>query len=234
MAVQAAKLGASASFLGRIGSDPEGALLRRQALRKGLDSRFLKQLCGCTAVSEVSLQGKERIFGAYHEGVLADWQLTSEELAFLKTQDIVVTDLWGHQEASLRELRPFVRTAFDAADRPQSGIAQKALPHCDFFFFSAGSGDLQEELRAYQQVSQGIVTATLGAKGSLAYDGRHFHSQGALFCEEVRDTMGAGDAFIASFLLRYLQEGEIGSALAFAAGEVLPILSHYGAQEENA
>ena len=50
-----------------------------------------------------------------------------------------------------------------------------------------------------KNIRAGTAIATLGAEGSLAYDGHQFYRQCALPVNIV-DTMGAGDAFIAGFL----------------------------------
>ena len=50
-----------------------------------------------------------------------------------------------------------------------------------------------------------IAVATFGEEGSIAWDGKEFHSYGIVKAEVV-NTVGAGDSFIAGFLYGILKE----------------------------
>ena len=71
-----------------------------------------------------------------------------------------------------------------------------------------------------------FVSATAGAEGCIAYDGERYYRQLANPVTDMKDTMGAGDSFLTSFLMCYLdsaKRGEDGAeaierALDFAAG----------------
>lgn len=71
-----------------------------------------------------------------------------------------------------------------------------------------------------------FVSATAGAEGCIAYDGERYYRQLAKPVTDMKDTMGAGDSFLTSFLMCYLdsaKRGEDGAeaierALDFAAG----------------
>lgn len=71
-----------------------------------------------------------------------------------------------------------------------------------------------------------FVSATAGAEGCIAYDGEHNYRQPAKPVTDMKDTMGAGDSFLTSFLICYLDAAKRGDdgpeaierALDFAAG----------------
>ena len=44
-----------------------------------------------------------------------------------------------------------------------------------------------------------LVIAMRGEMGSLCFDGEGFHEFGIVKCDNVVDTMGAGDSYIAGF-----------------------------------
>ena len=44
-----------------------------------------------------------------------------------------------------------------------------------------------------------MVVSTLGERGSIAFDGERFHECGIAEAEEVANTVGAGDSYIAGF-----------------------------------
>ena len=71
---------------------------------------------------------------------------------------------------------------------------------------------------------------TLGEHGSLAFDGERIY-RGEALPVEVVDTLGAGDAFIASFLCSRLKGRDIQGSLAeghVAASEICGRLGAWG------
>ena len=90
--------------------------------------------------------------------------------------------------------------------------------------------DLEDEIRERLAWVQGLgprfVSATAGAEGCIAYDGERYYRQHAKPVADMKDTMGAGDSFLTSFLMCYLDAVKRGNddanaierALDFAAG----------------
>jgi fructoselysine 6-kinase len=172
------------------------------------------------------------VFGNYEEGVMADFRPDAADLDFFCSHDLAVSILWGHAEDILPELRRRgVFTAFDAADRPFSQPAQRALPGSTVFFFSdAGSKDdaLRERLRQLQGMGPELVVATRGARGSIAFDGSTFHEAGIVPCEVV-DTIGAGDSYIAGFLAAWLESAPIPFCMQQGAEAAAVTIGYNGA-----
>lgn len=73
-----------------------------------------------------------------------------------------------------------------------------------------------------------IVTVTLGDKGSIAYDGEKFTTFGIVPCD-VKDTMGAGDSYIAGFLRGILQGKELKECMHMGAANSSITLQYNGA-----
>ena len=73
-----------------------------------------------------------------------------------------------------------------------------------------------------------IAVATLGDKGSLAYDGAAYTSFGIVPCEVV-DTMGAGDSYIAGFLKGILEGGALAECMRLGAENASATLGYNGA-----
>ena len=153
MAVYTVRLGGEASYIGPVGNDDFGALMRRAVAEKGVDVSHLSVREGKTAVTQVSLIDGERVFGDYDEGVLSDYVLSEDDLSFICTHDMVICDLWGKVEGQFCELkRRGMQTAFDCATRPEDEAAQTAMPFTDVLFFSSDGGDtgaLREQMRDY-------------------------------------------------------------------------------------
>lgn len=232
MAVYAARLGAQSAYVGPVGSDPFGDLLRRAVAEKGVDVSRLGQKPGKTAVTQVLLEDGDRVLGDYDEGVLADYRLSPEDLDFLQGFDVVVCDLWGKVGGQFRELQARgVPTAFDGADRPEDPACREALPYTDYLFFSAREDTpaLRRQMQGYAAQGPKLVTATLGERGSLCWDGERFHSFGVAPCPQVVDTLGAGDSYIAGFLVAYAQGQPIEAAMEAGARSASETLSYFGA-----
>lgn len=93
MAVYAKRLGQDSSYIGVIGDDKNGELLRSSIAKQGVDISHLHTLKGSTAVTQVTLKNGERIFGDYNEGVLAQYKLNDDDINFICEHDVVVCDL---------------------------------------------------------------------------------------------------------------------------------------------
>jgi fructoselysine 6-kinase len=152
---------------------------------------------------------------------------------FICTHDVVVCDLWGKVEGQFPELqRRGIKTAFDCADRPEDEASQVAMPHSDYLFFSSEAGDtvaLRDQMKGYHSRGPKLVIAMLGEHGSLCYDGKEFHKFGIVPCDKVVDTMGAGDSYIAGFLLGITDGLTIDQAMEKGAANATETLKYFGA-----
>ena len=74
-----------------------------------------------------------------------------------------------------------------------------------------------------------IVLVTSGEQGALLFDGRQYFHQEIHPVGEVVDTLGAGDAFAASFMVNYLGGISIQEALQKAAKSAAETCMYYGA-----
>lgn len=233
MAVYTLRLGGTASYIGPVGDDPHGALMRKAVAGQGVDVSHMHVLPGRTAVSQVQLQEGERILGDYDEGVLERYTLSPEDIDFICTHDLAVCDLWGKVEGFFPELRARgLPTAFDSATRPDDAAAKRALPYTDYFFFSSDSGDtpdLRSQLRRYHAKGPRLVSAMLGEQGSLCFDGRDFHKFGIVPCPQLVDSMGAGDSYIAGFLAGVTAGEPIEKAMEMGALAATETLQYFGA-----
>ncbi len=232
VAVYARRLGAQSAYLGAVGTDSFGSLLLGRLSEKGVDISHVQQLAGPSALCHVTHRNGDRVLGDYDEGVMASFSLREEDFLFMKDFDLVVTGLWGHAENSLAEIRAMgIPVAFDAAERPFDPAGRIALPHAEIAFFSDDllpDEELKEKILAVSALGPRIVVATRGPRGSLAFDGTGF-----VFCPpapcSVVDTMGAGDSYIAGFLLAWLQGLPLGGCMAAGSESAAVTIAYSGA-----
>lgn len=232
VAVYARSLGAQTAYLGAVGTDPYGDLLLRRLSEEGVDVSHVQRLPGATALCHVSHVNGDRVLGDYDEGVMAEFSLLSEDFRFLGACDLAVTGLWGHAEHSLEAIRAMgIPVAFDGAERPFDPAGRIALPQTDIAFFSDDllpDNALKEKILSVSSLGPKLVIATRGAQGSLAYDGRCFVSCAPAPCAMI-DTMGAGDSYIAGFLVSWLSGSALPECMRAGAEKAAVTIGHKGA-----
>lgn len=232
VAVYFTRLGGSASYTGAVGNDRYARILTDALREKGVDLSHIHVLEGSTAVTHVEIVNGDRVLGDYEEGVLPQFRLTERDIDFICTHDMMVTGLWSMVEDDLWRIRERgIPIAFDFADKPQSPILDKAMPYVDYAFFGLEMEDgprLRDFLQAQQSRGPKVVIATLGARGSLAFDGSEFVSCGIVPCE-VADTMGAGDSYIAGFLRGVLEKRTLRECMELGACCSAETLTYSGA-----
>lgn len=233
MAVYVKRLGHESSYIGHIGNDKFGDLMKASIAERGVDISHLHVIEGKTAVTQVKLDGGERILGDYDEGVLANYRLNDDDIDFICKHDIVVCDLWGKVENQIEELQKRgIKTAFDCATDPDDDACKVAISHTDYLFFSNDNSSTEELCLIMKELrSKGpqLVIAMRGEKGSLCFDGKDFHEFGIIECDNVIDTMGAGDSYIAGFLSAVGEGAQIDEAMKIGALTATETIQYFGA-----
>ena len=230
VAVYLKRLGVEASYVGFVGNDDYGKILTDALSKKGVDISHVSVKEGSTAVTQVELVDGERVFGEYDEGVMADFDLTLEDLEFLAEHDLIVSGIWGKIQGRLKELKSLGKViAFDFATKLEDPVKEEAIPHVDYAFFAAEdeTPELLEFMVKEKEKGPQVVIVTLGENGSIAYDGR-FYRFGIIPCE-VKDSMGAGDSYIAGFLKAVMEGHDIDYAMEQGARNSSITLAYVGA-----
>ncbi|MDR2182694.1 MAG: PfkB family carbohydrate kinase [Clostridiales bacterium] len=224
--VLAHRLGARAAYVGIIGTDAAGRLVKQSLLAEGVDISRLQQAEGANGMADVDLVDGDRVFvgGNSKTSVARQISLTPQDFEYAKDFDLIHTSIYSFIEQFLPQLHATgVPVSFDYSDEYTDDYIKSTIKYVDFALFSGGDKPLEDIKRLQQDaVSAGVKLAlvTRGSKGAIAFDGNDFYEQDAMQAEIV-DTMGAGDAFVACFLVSILSgeniKASMGKAAAFAA-----------------
>jgi fructoselysine 6-kinase len=209
VAVFARRAGAEAAYLGVFGDDDPGAHIREALGELGVATDHSVVRAGETGWCDVRVIDGDRVFGDWSGGVTVEQpiELTPEVLAYAGGFDLVHVSAYAALEPQLPALHAAARlVVFDFADEPEyrvEGYRTTVAPWVDLAVLSAADmpwTEAEELARDTFRKGAAMVLVTRGLEGSAVFDGDTFTRAHAVRVETV-DTMGCGDAFIASFML---------------------------------
>ena len=218
VAVHAHRLGAEAAYLGSLGDDARGDLIRAALSAEGVDiSRCQIHPDAANAFAEVNLVDGDRVFGDYSAGAAALLTLSAEDLNYIHTFDIVHSSMYSYLENQMQALRDASRwLSFDfSSDLDEMDIIRRWLPFVDLAICSLSEHphlDVREVAQEFKAQGPQLVLITRGQQGSWAYDGENLYHQ-EIIPTDVVDTLGAGDAYIAAFLVEYARSADVSKAM---------------------
>lgn len=215
-AVYAKQCGAEASYLGLIADDREGRLVHESLKELGVDLSESPLRRGlATERCDVILKEGDRVFAgsSYGEGEYKTLTLNPENLAYIRTFDLVHCGCYACMEDEMEKLKeiPGLKT-YDFSSEQEfrtEEYLEKVCPYVDVALFSAEELTLSQAAELKKQVidlGTGIVIITNGTKGQTLWDGRQ-EFQGVVKRVTPVDTMGAGDSFFTSFVIQLLRSG---------------------------
>jgi fructoselysine 6-kinase len=230
-AVWAQRAGAKhVSIVSAVGDDESGRLFLQKIHDKHIDERGISVLPGRTSSIEIFVDSKgERSWGEWDAGVLEQHYLGNNELSLLRSSQVVVLTVYDktlHLLFPLSALkkedtkRPIVVVNFgDLSELGRStNIVKDHLDDFDVAFFGlnrdTGTGYI-DEIKNIANNTGKLMIVTLGKYGAMAWKGDAEYSSRAVCVnpKDIKDTTGAGDAFLAGFLTEYIQSHSIQSGL---------------------
>lgn len=228
--VLAHRMGYTAAYLGWIAKDLHGLLVYNSLIEEGIDVSHTRLIEGKNAYCEISLSDGERIFGEYSEGVCDQIDLNDEDYKFISTFDLVHTSTYSFISPFLEKLKSFSKfISYDFSREWDRKALVETLPFVDIALLSTKDENIEELMHFAYSFGPEIVLITRGEHGAHLFDGKQIYYQSPVMLEEVKDTLGAGDAFAARFLMDYLSGYSIKNALKNAAKSAAETCSYYGA-----
>jgi fructoselysine 6-kinase len=230
VAVYAHRFGVQAAYLGVVGDDVAGRHILGAMQAEGIEIPRVRVVPGRSGFAEVALVDGNRVFMGGGPGV-SEFRLSDDDLAYLQGFDLIHSSESSYLEDQLGLLAGVGRLSFDFSERRDPAYVEPLLPHVTIAEFSLSDmDDVEAETWIERIHSRGprLVLATRGAAGALLFDGRAFWRQTAVETELI-DTLGAGDAFIARFLVGVLRDEPFEDSLAAAATAAAGTCGAYGA-----
>lgn len=232
VAVLTRRLGYPASYIGRYGRDEYGQFLAEVLQAEDVDISHCQQVNGQTAYGEVYLVDGDRVFGPSQHGVSSELTLSESDLSFIAEHQLTHTSVYSHLEPYLPQLRDASpKLSFDFSQGWEPEYLAEVLPWVDIAILSypqKTQAETEELVRWIAGYGPEVVLVTQGENGATVYNGRQIFRQGIIETQVV-DTLGAGDAFIARFLVEYLGGTPLEATLALAAQSAALTCGYYGA-----
>lgn len=228
-AVHARRSGAYAGYVGAIGHDPAGQLIRHALDAEAVDATRLRVLRGSTATATVELMDGERSFLGNDKGISLI-KLHPDDLEYISSFDIAHTTCYSRFEERVPSLGKRTRVSYDFSHRREPGYALPLLPYLYLATFSGDDlpdDEAEDLLRWPHSYGPRYVLVTMGRRGAMLHDGRRTHRQRARATTLV-DSLGAGDSFIARTLVGVLRGEPVPRTLAAAADIAATTCRHHG------
>jgi fructoselysine 6-kinase len=208
-------------YLGAVGDDADGRFVLQAAGAAGIDVDDVRVLPAATGVTIVELRpGGERAFVDEAYGASELFRLDDAGLERLRGSSWVhVANLGDARDTVARLAGAGHRVSYDFSDRGNGDLRAALAPQLAAAFISApdvGDRAAAELARAALADGARLAVVTRGAAGSLAASDGDVHEQPAVEVEVV-DTLGAGDAFIAAYVVAAVEGDGVPQALRRAA-----------------
>ena len=227
VAVQWRRQGLNARYFGALGPDAEADIMLAAIAEAGLDRNDVEIRPGVSAVTLLTDDAGERRFLLESLGVGEDYLPSVDRYEALRQAD------WVHlgtnsSEALIRRLvADGIPFSIDVSTR-HFDLSLDGVP----LVFASGPDDPAEPVEPliaqFRAAGARQVVVTCGRRGSFYHDGSTISAAGSIPVTVV-DTCGAGDSFIATFIMsRFFANLPGQAALDLAAARASETCTHLG------
>jgi fructoselysine 6-kinase len=220
--------GVDTAYLGKFGNDAVAEYNCKVLKEIGIDNSHSRHYDGENGYAKVTLQNNDRVFlGSNKGGIAKDhpFDFTKVDLDYIKGFSVIYTNLNSYIEKDLSVLKATgVPVVYDFSTRWTDEYLKEVCSHIEIATLSCCNltDEAREiEMRKAQAFGVKIVLGTNGEKGSYGLYKDTLLYQPAVLADRVSDTMGAGDAYFAAFLVTMLKESKDGQLLSGTDEEIL-------------
>lgn len=243
-AIWARREGAKSSIIAAVGSDSAGEEYSNMLTHEYIDKSYVTVIRGKTsAIDIITTDEGERTYGEWNPGVLATYHFAKKDFAFMRKHDAAVLTVYGATQHLLRafsdyfsrHIRCKLLRVVDFGDlshfEKSTSIVEGHLEGIDICVFGLDKDDDEGRINALRELaadSGKLFVITLNKHGSVVFQGDKAYG---CVGKEVRavDTTGAGDSFLAAFLVSYLRAKDIQASLKKGAALAARVIAKLGA-----
>lgn len=232
VAALARRFGHQASYLGWLGNDVYGQLILDVLATESIDTTRCRIVDDENGYCEIDLVDGDRRFGASTPGSSTQLALNDDDIAYIARHDLIHTSIHSHIERDLPKLRQLgVPVSFDFSQDWSEDYLSEQLPYVDYAILSYPAQSIEDTERLMRWVHQQgpkLVLVTQGSAGARALVDDTIYHVGVVETDVI-DTLGAGDSFIARFLVETLSGAATQDALQRAAQSAAETCTYNGA-----
>lgn len=223
------------AYIGVFGDDLEAEHIKRSLTAEGVTWEKSRKVYAISGHPSVNLTPDgDRIFvggpkdTAQH---IFRIRLTPPDLEYIAGFDVCHTSCYSGIEPELAALAARTDVSYDFSTRSEDDFIRQVCPYVRFAFFSGAAlteDRLDSIIGLCHACGSEIVGITLGSRGAL------FSRNGTRFIQPIKpaskviDTMGAGDSFIAGFLTKFYETGDMNGSLDYAAERAAVTCGYFG------
>ena len=227
VAVQWRRQGLNARYFGALGPDAEADIMLGAIGGARLERQDVEIRPGASAVTLLADDDGERRFLLESLGVGEHYVPSAERYEFLLAADWVHLGTNSSAELVRRLVADEVPFSIDVSTR-HFDLSLKGVP----LVFASGPDDPAEPveplIEQFRNAGAREVVVTCGRRGAFYHNGERLFSAGSVPVS-VADTCGAGDSFIATFVVaRFLDRRPEEDALAQSAARASETCTHLG------
>lgn len=215
--------GRKSKFIGIVGTDRFGDHIVDTLTRVSVGTNSVRRVVGPSGQAWVTVaEDGDRVFVASNGGGVQrglKLRLNDTDMATIIGGSAVHTSLYSNLDEVIPLLSEYVPISYDFSQTVDLERIEPLAAHLDVAFFSgAGLSDEHCRTLAKTVVDAGanVAVVTAGTRGAWAATSHAVRYEGIVETD-VRDTLGAGDAFIAGFLAARSCGGELERCLQQAA-----------------
>lgn len=225
VAVLARRFGlADVAYMGIVGNDREGDHVQACMVAEGLSTAHLRRVEGPNGKAQVTHDaGGDRVFVSSNRGGIRRklmLRMDEDDLALITATGHVHSSCFSYLEPELPRIGAAARgVSFDFSTLHDPAYLAQVCPHVTTAFLSGAELDdaaVSDLIARVLDLGPDTVCVTRGEKGAVWANGRSRIEQ-PIVSATVVDTMGAGDAFIAGYLVAKSRGGTPEELLQYAA-----------------
>ncbi|KQZ42709.1 MULTISPECIES: PfkB family carbohydrate kinase [Ensifer] len=227
VAVQWRQQGLNARYFGALGPDAEGDIMLAAIAEAGLDRNDVEIRPGASAVTLLTDDAGERRFLLESLGVGEDYVPNADRYEALRQADWLHLGTNSSERLIRRLVADGIPFSIDISTR-HFDLSLDGVP----LVFASGPDDptkpVEPLIARFRAAGALQVVVTCGRRGSFYHDGSTVFAAGSVPVTVV-DTCGAGDSFIATFIMsRFFADLSGQAALDSAAERASETCTHLG------